>query len=122
VNIGFDPGYTYGQIPVPGAIGVQALVDTVATDSCVDSLFASQLNLPIVDKPPISGIRGAHVANVHLAQVRVPLLNVTIYGAFTAVDLTAGGQVHRALIGRTFLRNITMVYEGRTGTVTITSD
>jgi hypothetical protein len=27
--------------------------------------------------------------------------------------------MHRALIGRTFLQQFTMVYEGRTGTVTI---
>lgn len=38
------------------------------------------------------------------------------------IDLAAGGQAHLALIGRTFLRNFTMVYEGRTGTVTIHND
>jgi hypothetical protein len=37
------------------------------------------------------------------------------------VDLAAGGQIHRALIGRTFLRRFTMVYEGETGTVTLSS-
>jgi hypothetical protein len=37
------------------------------------------------------------------------------------VDLIAGGQMHGALIGRTLLRHFKMVYEGTTGTVTITS-
>ncbi len=52
-------------------------------------------------------------------QVHVPTLGQTAYGTFAAVHLAAGGQVHVALIGRTFLRNFTMIYEGRTGTVTI---
>ncbi len=108
--------------PVPGVIGIHALVDTGAQESCIDSLLAAQLNLPIVDRRPVSGIHGQHLANVHIAQVHVPALNQTIYGAFTAVDLTAGGQLHRALIGRTSLQHFTMMYEGRTGTVTITSD
>ena len=58
---------------------------------------------------------------MHLAQVAVPALGVTIYGAFAGVHLAAGGQTHLALIGRTFLRNFRMVYEGKTGTVTLTS-
>jgi hypothetical protein len=58
---------------------------------------------------------------MHLAQVRAPTLGFTIYGLFAGVHLKAGGQPHRALIGRTFLQNLTMVYEGKTGTVTIHS-
>ena len=59
---------------------------------------------------------------MHLAQIHVPSLNFTIYGAFAGVHLKTGGQIHQALIGRTFLQNFTMVYEGLTGTVTISKD
>jgi hypothetical protein len=38
------------------------------------------------------------------------------------VDRAAGGQRHFALLGRTFLRNFTMTYEGRAGVVTISND
>jgi hypothetical protein len=38
------------------------------------------------------------------------------------VDLKAGGQIHSALIGRTFLKHFKMVYDGRTGTVTLSRD
>ena len=62
------------------------------------------------------------MANVYLAQVHVPSLNFTMYGAFAGVELAAGGQVHGALIGRTFLQHFTMIYEGRTGTVTLSND
>jgi hypothetical protein len=81
-----------------------------------------RLNLPIVDRQPIGGISGRHEANMHLAQIHVPTLNFTIHGSFAAVDLIAGGQRHNALIGRNFLSRFTMVYEGRTGTVTLSND
>ncbi len=75
----------------------------------------------VLDRRLVSGAHGSQEINMHLAQVHVPSLNFTIYGAFAGVHLVAGGQVHRALIGRTFLSHFTMVYEGRTGTVKISS-
>src|SRR5271157_1606926 len=127
VDIGFDPTFhpaqlATGKLPVPGIKGVHGLVDTGAIESCIDNLLAAQLNLPIVDRRMIAGIAGSHQVNVYLAQVHVPALTYTIFGAFAGVDLKAGGQVHSALIGRTFLRAFTMVYEGRTGTVSLSSD
>jgi predicted aspartyl protease len=122
VDIGFDPAWRnpiISGIPVPGMTGIHALVDTGAGECCIDSMLAAQLNLPVVDRRFIAGIHGREQVNIHLAQVHVRLLNFTMYGAFAAVHLAAGGQPHRALIGRTFLQYYTMVYEGRTGTVTI---
>jgi hypothetical protein len=75
--------------------------------------------LPVIDRRSVSGVHGAGEVNMHLAHIHIPMLNFTLYGAFAGVALQAGGQQHHALIGRTFLRNFTMIYEGRTGTVTI---
>ena len=121
VNIGFDPDYIYSSRtpPEPGVTGVNALVDTGARESCIDSVLAAQLNLPIVDRRYIAGAHGAEKVNIHLAHIHVPSLRFTIYGTFAGVHLQAGGMIHQALIGRTFLRNVTMVYEGLTGTVSI---
>jgi hypothetical protein len=66
-----------------------------------------------------SGAHGAKEVNVHLAHINIPALFYTLYGAFCAVDLQAGDQMHQALIGRTFLQNFTMTYEGRSGTVVL---
>lgn len=118
VDIGFDAKYTTG-IPAAGIIGVVALVDTGATECCIDNLLAVELSLPLVDKRPIAGSNGQHMANVYLAQIHVPTLGCTITGKFAGVDLAAGGQMHKALIGRTFLRNFKMIYEGKTGVVKI---
>lgn len=124
VDIGFDAAFkvqTPPALPVPGIKGLHALVDTGAGECCIDNLLASQLKLPIVDRRPVSGAHGSHLTNMYLAQIHIPSLMSTIYGMFAGVDLLAGGQVHYALIGRTFLQNFTMVYEGKTGTVTISS-
>ncbi len=59
--------------------------------------------------------------NMHLGQIFIPRLQFTIFGQFAGVNLIAGGQGHHALIGRTFLKNFTMFYDGRTGEVVITS-
>jgi len=123
VDIGLDPAFVAdsGGIPVAGMAQVQALVDTGAGESCIDSLLATQLNLPIVDRRILSGAHGSQEVNIHLAQVHIPALVTTIYGVFAGIHLAAGGQSHMALIGRTFLRHYTMLYEGRTGNVTIPS-
>lgn len=124
VDIGFDPSFQTTppmKRPIAGMTGIQALVDTGAGESCIDSLLATQLNLPIVDRRSISGCHGSQEVNMHLAQVFFPALNWTIWGSFAGVHLAAGGQMHKALIGRTFLRHYKMVYDGRTGEVTISS-
>jgi hypothetical protein len=123
VQIGFDPAYDPLAVPI-GAPNLptnflHALVDSGATESCIDSTIATALNLPVIDRRSVSGVHGAGEVNMHLAHIHIPMLNFTLYGAFAGVALQAGGQQHHALIGRTFLRNFTMIYEGRTGTVTI---
>jgi hypothetical protein len=124
VQIGFDPDHdaSGSAIPKLPQTPIQALVDTGATESCIDSALAMNLNLPIIDRRLISGAHGAREVNVHLAQIHVPSLAFTVNGPFCAVDLVGGGQSHLALIGRTFLRHFTMIYEGRTGTVTLSND
>lgn len=124
VEIGFDSNFQAGTGNRPALLSgpLPALVDTGAVESCIDSALAEVLQLPMVDRRQISGVGGAAEVNVHLAQIYIPELQHVIYGSFSAVHLTSGGQPHYALIGRTFLRNYTMVYDGRTGVVTLSND
>ena len=123
VRIGFDPNFR----PVPGAAPElpsdrhPALVDTGATECCIDSELAVALNLPIFDRQQMASAHGVGAVDMHLAQIHVPELGVTVYGPFAGVHLRAGELHHTALIGRTFLRRFTMVYEGETGAVSIGS-
>lgn len=121
VDVGFDPAFepTSTQPPAPGVCGVQGLVDTGASQSCIDSALAERLGLPIIDRQQVSGAHGKKEVNMHMAQIRVPSLNFTIYGSFAAVNLIAGNQEHQVLIGRTFLRHFHMAYDGPSGRATI---
>src|ERR1700682_5779884 len=70
VDIGFDPNFQPGgvplHVPAPGITGVHALVDTGASESCIDVIVAAQLNLPIVNKRQIAGVGGSHSVNIYL--------------------------------------------------------
>ena len=121
VDIGFDLNWKPSPtgVPVAGIQGARALVDTGATICCIDNMLAVQLNLPMVDRQPIAGVGGKHTANIYLAQIHVPSLKFTMHGQFAGVDLKAGGQQHDALMGRSFLSALSLVYDGKTGKVTL---
>ena len=96
-----------------------ALIDTGATESCIDDQLAIELGLPLVDRRSVAGVGGQHPVDVYLAYVFVPTLSLVLTGLFCGVHLTVGGQVHRALLGRTMLQNLIMIYDGLSGTVTL---
>ena len=123
VQIGFDPAYrpNLGLSAALPTTLYSALVDTGALESCIDAELASALQLIVVDHRWISGAGGPVEVNIYSAQIVIPSLSATIYGEFAGVNLLAGGQQHVALIGRTFLLHCELVYDGRTGTVTITN-
>ena len=51
-----------------------------------------------------------------------PSLEHTIVGGFAEVRLADSGLRHRVLIGRGFLRRFRMLYDGRTGVVTLSDE
>ena len=70
----------------------------------------------------MGGIGGEILVTIYLAQIFIPSIGKTIYGDFAGVHLKAGGQIHQALLGRTFLQFCTLTYHENTGTVTISWD
>ncbi len=124
VHIGFDPSYRYDPRvrPLMGDEEYFALVDTGATENCIDEALATALRLPIIARETFAGAGGLSGADIYLAQLHVPATNFTLYGRFLGVQLLAGRQPHLALLGRTFLQEYTMTYEGRTGVVTLSDE
>jgi hypothetical protein len=76
----------------------------------------------VVDQRQVAGSAGSHVVFIYMAQMHIPSLNHMVYGEFAGLNLAAGGQRHLALVGRTFLKSFTLVYNGATGDVTITDN
>jgi hypothetical protein len=100
--------------PVPAQL-VEALIDTGAFDSAIDEDLAKQLQLPLVDHQDGSGIGGKEKFDVYLGYIRIAALGFVQYGRFLGVRLQAGQQPHRALLGRTLLQRMILVYDGRDG-------
>jgi predicted aspartyl protease len=96
---------------------VAALIDTGATESCIDEELARELQLPLIDRQPGAGIGGTEEFNVYLGHIRIAALRFLQYGRFMGVRLAAGEQPHRALLGRTLLQGMLLMYDGRDGSV-----
>lgn len=128
VEIGFNVGLTNPDPAIVQAAIVavhaaappqllDALIDTGAGQSCIDEDVATQLQLPLVDQVEQSGVHGSAKLNRYLGYIRIPSLNFLEYGLFTGARLQAGGQPHKAIIGRTVLLRMILVYDGRDGSV-----
>ena len=123
VDIGFDPDYKYtaGGLTFNSDIAqVPALIDTGATFSCIDDALAQSLGLPLVDRHMFWGINGECELNVYLAHIVVPALSFFQHGVFFGCSIVQISGVHRAVLGRTLLQNMMLIYDGRTGSVRIT--
>ena len=99
--------------------GVRALIDTGAGGDCIDDDLARSLGLVIHEEGCISGVGGRHWAATYMARIYVPSLDRLLFQSFTGVKLRQGGQWHRVILGRTFLRPYRLVYDGGDGQVEI---
>jgi predicted aspartyl protease len=120
VDIGFDPAWRPGEIPKPSDRDLPALIDTGAQECFIDCDLATHLRLPVVNRREVAGSAGKHVVDVYLAQIYIPALLFTMRGAFAGAYLNQGGMPYEVLMGRTFLERFSLMYNGRTGRVTLT--
>jgi hypothetical protein len=93
---------------------VHALIDTGATDSCIDDAFARTLKLPVIDRSEVDGVGGRALHNVYLAHVNLPELGTENKGPFIGVDLSSS---QRVILGRDFLRDSILIYNGPAGSI-----
>ena len=122
VDIGFDPKCQYavnGSTFKSDITQVPALIDTGAALSCIDNELARSLNLPLVDRRVFLSLAGECELNAYLAHIAIPSLSFFQHGIFFGVPLFKRPPFFRALLGRTFLRGMVLVYDGPTGSVRI---
>jgi hypothetical protein len=119
VDIGLKSRSTAGTPPDLPAKKVKALIDTGAGGDCIDDALARRLKLPIHDEGEISGVGGRHHAFIYTARIYVPKLDKLLFQPFTGVKLNEGEQWHRVILGRSFLRQYRLSYDGASGQVEI---
>jgi len=124
VDVGFDQKYrpSEGKPPRHQRKGLEALIDTGAGESCIDSDLARELALPTFDRQSVSGVSGRIEVDYHLAQVHIPSLRFVLRGRFAGVPLLSSGLTHPIVLGRSFLKYVRMIYDGPTGDVELIRD
>jgi hypothetical protein len=95
---------------------VWALIDTGATDGCIDEAFAKRLGLQIIDRREVGGIEGKNERNVYLGTLFVPSLNSLFTGGLIGVSLDQSIPI---ILGRDFLLGKIFIYDGNTGVTTV---
>jgi gag-polyprotein putative aspartyl protease len=120
VDIGLKSRASAGEAPDLPVKKIRALIDTGAGGDCIDDSLAQRLGLPVHDEGEISGVGGRHRAYIYTARIYIPSLGKLLFQPFTGVKLEEGEQWHRVILGRSFLRNYPLVYDGLTGQVQIT--
>lgn len=94
------------------------LVDTGATRSCLDLMLIQGLELPVVGREHVAGVHGIQESNLYMAEITVPPLDLRLRGRFIGLPLETSG-LPRVLLGRDVLTRLQMVYDGRTGSLTL---
>lgn len=98
---------------------ILALIDTGAGLNGIDEELARALALPPIEEGHMSGFHGREPVTFYLTRVYVPQLNRVIFDRFAGAKLTQGGQSHKVILGRSFLRGCVMDYNAITGQVEI---
>ncbi|MBV8543611.1 MAG: retroviral-like aspartic protease family protein [Acidobacteria bacterium] len=107
--------------PVPNPVSGMGLIDTGASTTCIDNSTAQAMGLPVVDVVKMmSASHAATDANVYPIQLQ--LIGTPIRVEITrALGAELKGQGIIALIGRDFLANCTLFYNGVTGGLTLST-
>ena len=98
-----------------------ALIDTGTRHDAIDATFAERLRLPVVDTVEVLTRTGSHTIAVYAAFVAVPRLGLQRFGAFVGIDLALGDVPHLVVLGRSFLEEVILIYDGLRGQVTFAS-
>jgi predicted aspartyl protease len=115
----FAQGLQQANQPVPAPISGWALIDTGASNSCIDDAQAQQMGLPVID---VCNMTSATHENT---QQNVYPIRIEFVGVPIAVDSgrTIGAnlapQQLLMLIGRDVLQHCTFTYNGLAGCITI---
>lgn len=106
-----------GELPAP--ISGIALIDTGASVTCIDDAAATQLRLPVIDVATMtSASHASSQRNVYPVQIEVVGLSMNI-NAPRAMGAELRPQGLVVLIGRDLLRHCHLVYNGTSGTFTL---
>lgn len=122
VAVGIRSRTIAGHAPDLPLKHVRALIDTGANGNCIDDIVAREIGLPLTAQGEVSGIGGRYALSFYMARVYVPSLHRLLFERFAGVKLEEGGQWHRVILGRNFLRPYRMTYDAPSGGVELSDE
>lgn len=90
-----------------------AIIDTGASKVCIDYRIAQTLNLRQIDQTTLQVVGGTVSAPVYLAELEVPSLNYK--KLIEVVAAKVGHASYQALLGRSFLSEFIVTFDGPRG-------
>ena len=122
VNVGFDSMFVPGSTDIPRSRDkdILALIDTGATTSAIDIQFADKIGLPrSKHEETIADASGTRTVPTFSAQIYIPSLDYTMNKNLLGANLAQDDPPIQILLGRDFLSNCAMFYNGLSGQVTL---
>ncbi len=102
---------------LPAPLSGLALIDTGASNTCIDELAARELGLPIIDVASMqSATHEKHPCNIYPIQIITPIVALNSPRTMGAALASQGLLV---LIGRDVLQHCTLYYNGPVGQFTL---
>ena len=106
-----------GKTPPAPKSGL-ALIDTGASNTCIDEQAARELGLPVIDVANMqSASHEKHPCNIYPVQIITPIVTLNAPRVMGAALVSQGLLV---LIGRDVLQSCTLFYNGPAGQFTLT--
>ncbi len=110
-------GLTASGKSLPTPISGLALIDTGASNTCIDEQAAKELGLPVIDVANMqSATHDNHPCNIYPIQIITPIITLNAPRAMGAALASQGLLV---LIGRDVLEHCTLFYNGPVGQFTL---
>lgn len=103
-------------LPIPNPVNGQALIDTGATNTCVDVDIIKQLKIPAINSIKVYTPSGEAEQTIHPVIIR---LSIGTFNFNSAIGSILKKQNIIALLGRDILQNCVLNYNGLTGNISL---
>ena len=104
-----------GSTPSGLMAACNGLVDTGASDICIDVRLADALGLPVIDQAEVGVVGGRVPASIRVGRLEVP--DVGFSHAVRLFALRMRRATHDVILGRAFLQRYIVTFDGPRGTM-----
>lgn len=115
---------TLGEVPAGASspapartLATRGLIDTGASDVCIDYRLAMELGLKVINQTTVGVVGGSAMANVYLGRLSLP--GIGFDEVMPLYALKVRQPTHEVLLGRSFLQNYIVTFDGPAGHFTM---